>query len=513
MESIKYMTIKNNKYLNIDLIGKGSNGQVYLIQEIDKQKQLFVIKILKQKDIKLLNYFNIITKIIKKITDLNNPNIIKMISYGRGNIKFSAEVEGDAGTAEGEEFNDRFYAIYEYASKGTLIDYFINLNKPYLEEKYVLIIFKNIAKGLQAMHNNNIYHRDIKLENILFDEKYTPKICDFGFIIQKSDKLFFKAGTPQYCAPEILVTKEELKKNGYFGEKADIYSLGITIMKLLVGYSTNISSNLDIKEEFNLLIKEKNLTISDEIKILVLKMISKNPKERPSINNILEYPLLKEFNENDINIKQEYFKEFENREAKIDNDIKKNYNITITNVINRISSKNKSGDSVYKEYIKKDFKLIIIDDNKIKIRDFIKINGDLNPLEFMNYIAFKIGKKFEEYIKSEEAFCNVKGSKKYYKFKVKIEYKKEEEEEDEDEEEGKEESEEEKQNEKDEEYPEELYTFKKFVKKEDLKIEVILLKSVNGYHLIRFYKKAGDIEDYYNKLEKIIEAIKKSLNA
>ena len=102
---------------------------------------------------------------------------------------------------------------------------------------------------------------------------------------------------------------------------------------------------------------------------------------------------------------------------------------------------------------------------------------------------------------------------KNIKFKVKIEYKKEEEEEDEDEEEGKEESEEEKQNEKDEEYPEELYTFKKFVKKEDLKIEVILLKSVNGYHLIRFYKKAGDIEDYYNKLEKIIEAIKKSLNA
>ena len=67
------------------------------------------------------------------------------------------------------------------------------------------------------------------------------------------------------------------------------------------------------------------------------------------------------------------------------------------------------------------------------------------------------------------------------------------------------------EDEEDEDEEEKIYS-KKVLKRENLMIRVILLKSVNGYHLIRFYKKSGEFLDFYDKMQKIIEIIKKSLN-
>ena len=50
-----------------------------------------------------------------------------------------------------------------------------------LGEKYGKVIFRKILEGVQACHNANICHRDLKMQNILFDEQFNPKICDFGF--------------------------------------------------------------------------------------------------------------------------------------------------------------------------------------------------------------------------------------------------------------------------------------------------------------------------------------------
>ena len=79
------------------------------------------------------------------------------------------------------------------------------------------------------MHQRNVTHRDIKLENILLDETRTRvKLIDFGFsaCIPYEKKV---CGTPSYMAPEIV------SKIEYSGPPADIWALGVLLYALLCG--------------------------------------------------------------------------------------------------------------------------------------------------------------------------------------------------------------------------------------------------------------------------------------
>ena len=71
-------------------------------------------------------------------------------------------------------------------------------------------MIKQIIKGILYFHKNNIIHRDLKLDNILFDVKTkTIKIIDFGFSIKAhpEKRLQIFCGTPKYMAPEIILKK------------------------------------------------------------------------------------------------------------------------------------------------------------------------------------------------------------------------------------------------------------------------------------------------------------------
>jgi len=98
-----------------------------------------------------------------------------------------------------------------------------------LGERLSKLIFFRILDGVQACHNAGICHRDLKLENILLDENFSPKIIDFGFATLNNDHLNDIKGTENYCAPEIL------RKKLYDGFKADIFCLGVTLMILVTG--------------------------------------------------------------------------------------------------------------------------------------------------------------------------------------------------------------------------------------------------------------------------------------
>ncbi|KAL8211245.1 hypothetical protein R6Q57_005682 [Mikania cordata] len=101
-------------------------------------------------------------------------------------------------------------------------------------EKRFDIIF-GVARGLTHLHNEfhvKIIHRDIKLSNILLDNDFQPKICDFGLArLQPDDQTHVStrlAGTLGYMAPE-YATK------GHLSEKVDTYSFGIVILEIISG--------------------------------------------------------------------------------------------------------------------------------------------------------------------------------------------------------------------------------------------------------------------------------------
>ena len=90
-------------------------------------------------------------------------------------------------------------------------------------------LIAEIVLALEFLHSKNISHRNLKLENILLDEKYHIKISDFKYakIINGKNKGEY-IGTPYYVSPEML----NEKVSGLF---TDLWSLGIIVYKMIVG--------------------------------------------------------------------------------------------------------------------------------------------------------------------------------------------------------------------------------------------------------------------------------------
>jgi len=182
-----------------------------------------------------------------------------------------------------------------------LVDICLNNVLPENEIKY---IFKNIAKAIIKLHNNDIAHRDIKLENIMYDrEQKVVTIIDFGLAIKykkykypKLKYIFSKkkviytsewCGSIEYAAPEIL------NMLSYNPEYADIWSLGVCLYVLLTNsfpfYNTNTSN---IKEDIiNCRINMDPIDNNNAIDLLN-KILKINPSERISLNNILNHTYL-----------------------------------------------------------------------------------------------------------------------------------------------------------------------------------------------------------------------------
>ncbi|KAK7266102.1 hypothetical protein RIF29_18742 [Crotalaria pallida] len=144
---------------------------------------------------------------------------------------------------------------------------------------------KQLINAVDFCHSRGVYHRDMKPENILLDENENLKVSDFGLSALAESKrhdglLHTTCGTPAYVAPEVI------KRKGYDGAKADIWSCGVLFV-LLAGYLPFHDSNV---VELYRKISKAEFTCPEwfpqGVRRLLPKMMGPNPDTRISIDKI-----------------------------------------------------------------------------------------------------------------------------------------------------------------------------------------------------------------------------------
>jgi len=237
MKGIK--KIKN--YRLIREIGKGAVGIVYeAVDDVNNKK--FAVKSMATDKLKgnqeyEKNMINSFKQELKILRNLDHHNIIKIFGV--------------------EKTNNNIYLILEYANGGNLYEYLNFYKKNYkapLTEQIVQFLVRQISKGIEYMHKNNVTHRDIKLENILLHfpqvqgavdyqsvkiEEAIVKIADLGYAkeLQGDDVMKTICGTPMSMAPDIIKNYGNYKSGSEktYNSKVDLWSLGTITYELLFG--------------------------------------------------------------------------------------------------------------------------------------------------------------------------------------------------------------------------------------------------------------------------------------
>ncbi|KAK3126072.1 hypothetical protein QOZ80_7BG0613500 [Eleusine coracana subsp. coracana] len=127
----------------------------------------------------------------------------------------------------------RIYIVLEYVMGGELHDIIASSGK--LKEDEARRYFQQLINAVDYCHSRGVYHRDLKLENLLLDIAGTLKISDFGLSaiseqLKADGLLHTTCGTANYVAPEVINDK------GYDGATADLWSCGVILFVLLAGY-------------------------------------------------------------------------------------------------------------------------------------------------------------------------------------------------------------------------------------------------------------------------------------
>ena len=183
------------------------------------------------------------------------------------------------------ETPQHIFIIMEYCEGQDIMDYILTRSR--LSEDESLKYFQQLINALYYLHDQNITHRDIKIDNLLLDRNLDLKLIDFGLSTKyRDDRLLSQpCGTVVYAAPEVLDCRE------YHGMLADVWSSGIVLFGMLSGFlpfgdpDDEINKKLILKGKINF----PNF-LSREVKDLLKHMLDINPLNRYTLEDIIAHP-------------------------------------------------------------------------------------------------------------------------------------------------------------------------------------------------------------------------------
>lgn len=200
-------TLVAERYEIIEKIGIGGMANVYKAQDI-KLSRTVAVKVLKEEFSEDMTFVNKFRTEAQSAAGLEHPNIVNVYDVGSE--------------------NGFYYIVMEYVEGITLKDYI--KKKGHLSYKEALSITIQVGRGLQAAHEKNIIHRDVKPQNIIISTDGKVKVTDFGIARAATSNTIHSdvMGSVHYASPEQA-------RNGYVSNRSDIYSLGIVMYEMVTG--------------------------------------------------------------------------------------------------------------------------------------------------------------------------------------------------------------------------------------------------------------------------------------
>ena len=180
--------------------------------------------------------------------------------------------------------------VMEYADKGDLYQKITQFKKIgcLIEETDVWRIFIQMVRGLKALHELKILHRDLKSANIFLFADGSAKLGDLNVSkVVRKGLGYTQTGTPYYASPEVW-------NDSPYDSKSDIWSLGCVTYEMLTLRPPFRAENMDglyhkvIKGHYSKISEKYSPDIAEIIKM----MLKVNPNDRPSCSQILKHPLV-----------------------------------------------------------------------------------------------------------------------------------------------------------------------------------------------------------------------------
>lgn len=246
-------------------LGKGSYAIVYLMTD-NNTKQQFAVKTYKKEKMNTKTRRKIIEDEIAVLQICKHKNIMKFIRK----IETSSEI----------------HLVLEYIRGKSLASYLKTFPNQCLPEQKAKSILAKILDAIVYLHANNIYHRDLKLDNILINESFEPIVIDFGFscISQSNQSLNLYCGTPNYMSPEIVNKKE------YLGGPNDAWSFGVLFYRVIVGVFPFASkSTQELNKKINKLEYFIPRSVSPEAKRVIESLLITEESQRSSLAKLKSF--------------------------------------------------------------------------------------------------------------------------------------------------------------------------------------------------------------------------------
>ena len=343
-----------NDFQIISKLGEGAYSTVFKVKR-NVDNQIYALK-----KVKLLN--------LSQKEKENSLNEVRILASVKSNFVVSYK------EAFFDEKDNTLCIVMEFADRGDLYQKIVEHKKSakFFEESDIWRIFIQLVKGLKALHDLKILHRDMKSANVFLFSNGSAKLGDLNVSkVARKGLGYTQTGTPYYASPEVWKDKP-------YDNKSDVWSLGCVLYEMITLRPPFRAQDMEglYKKVCKGIYSRIPERFSDDLFQVVQFLLQVNSNSRPSCEQILKYPVVMK--------RIEYFKSFAGEDGNEDKCLLKTIHMPKNLLF--------LSDKLPKPNYDKQFKSTsngVEDINSKNYRSYNKINNNNNEINKNNNIENK----------------------------------------------------------------------------------------------------------------------------